>query len=324
MSRPLRIDYPDAWHHVMNRARKGMSLFEDDTDYQQFLDLLQETAKLFHVKVAAFCLMRTHYHLLVQTPHANLSRCMRHLNGVYTQRYNFRHDQDGTLFRGRYRSILVDADSYVLQLVRYIHLNPLKAGLVTHLDQYAWSSHEGYLSSARKWDWLYRNFVLEMLTPLKSSRISLYREFMGQREDEDLALVLEGKRLPPILGGDTFVDWVKDRFFEEKTDHDIPASKDLAPDMDTILSEVIRHYGLKRSALMRVRRGRENEPRDVAMYLIRTLRSEPLMKVGAGFGLHRYSSVSSVVTRIKNRLQKDKQFKKRLTLIEKDILKGQS
>ena len=83
---------------------------------------------------------------MVQTPDANLSRCMRHLNGVYTQRYNVRHGCDGTLFRGRYKSILVDADSYVLQLVRYIHRNPLKAGRVKRLDQYVWSSHKGYLS----------------------------------------------------------------------------------------------------------------------------------------------------------------------------------
>ena len=88
MSRPLRIDYPKAWHHVMNRARRGTALFIDKADFQQFIDLLQETAELFNVNVAAFCLMPTHYHLMVQTPDANLSRCMRHLNGVYTQKYN--------------------------------------------------------------------------------------------------------------------------------------------------------------------------------------------------------------------------------------------
>jgi putative transposase len=91
MTRPLRIDYQNAWHHVMNRARRGVNLYRDKADYQQFIDLLQETADLFDVNVAAFCLMPTHYHLMAQTPDANLSRCMRHLNGVYTQRYNVRH-----------------------------------------------------------------------------------------------------------------------------------------------------------------------------------------------------------------------------------------
>jgi len=89
-------------------------------DVHQFIDLLQETAELFNVNVAAFCLMPTHYHLMVQTPDANLSRCMRHLNGIYTKKDNVVHGSDGTLFRGRYKSILVDADSYVLQLVKPI------------------------------------------------------------------------------------------------------------------------------------------------------------------------------------------------------------
>jgi len=84
MSRPLRIDYPNAWHHVMNRARRGQDLFIDKADYQQFISLLQEAADLFNVNVAAYCLMQTHYHLLLQNLYANLSRCMRHLNGVYT------------------------------------------------------------------------------------------------------------------------------------------------------------------------------------------------------------------------------------------------
>ena len=323
MSRPLRIDYPDAWHHVMNRARRGENLFADDTDYQQFIELLQETVKLFHVNVVAFCLMSTHYHVMVQTPHANLSRCMRHLNGVYTQMYNLRHGRDGTLFRGRYKSILVDGDSYVLQLVRYIHLNPLKAGVVTRPGQYAWSSHKGYLSRARKWNWLYRDLVLKMLTPQKSAQIRLYKEFMAQKEDEDLVQVLERKKLPSVLGGETFISWIKDRFSKEKIDREVPASRYLAPETDTILREVGLHYDLNRSSMTRVRRGMENEARDVAMYLIRSLRSEPLMKVGAGFGLNRYSSVSSAVIRVKSRLQKDKQFRNRLEHIEGNILKGQ-
>ena len=110
MARPLRIEYPNAWYHVMNRARGGADLYPCKEDYLCFTELLMEAAKMFNVKVAAFCLMLTHYHLLVQTPEANLSRFMRHINGVYTQRYNARNNCDGTLFRGRYKSILIDAD----------------------------------------------------------------------------------------------------------------------------------------------------------------------------------------------------------------------
>lgn len=323
MSRPLRIDYPNAWHHVMNRARKGENLFVGKVDYQQFLDLLQETADLFNVNVTAYCLMPTHYHLMVQTPDANLSRCMRHLNGIYTQGYNVRHDRDGTLFRGRYKSILVDADSYVLQLVRYIHKNPLKAGIVKYLDQYVWSSHKGYLSKAKKWDWLYKDFVLQILTTQKSSQIRVYRHFMSQEQDEDFSRVFDRKNLPPMLGSENFVSRIKDRFFQTKIDKEVPASKQLAPDIDMIISEVSRHYEINPTTLKSVRRGIENEPRDVAMYLIRSMRSEPLIRIGAEFGL-RYSSVSSVIGRVRSKLQKDRKFKNRLEYIKNSILKSQT
>jgi REP element-mobilizing transposase RayT len=108
--------------------------------------------------------MSNHYHLLVQTPAANISRCMRHINGVYTQRYNRRHRCDGQLFRGRYKSILVSGDSYLLQLVRYVHKNPVKAGIVSEPEEYLWSSHKPYLSAARKRDWLNKAFIYSLLT----------------------------------------------------------------------------------------------------------------------------------------------------------------
>jgi len=118
-----------------------------------------------------------------------------------------------------------------------------------------------------------------------------------------------------MLGSEKFISWIKNRFFKKKLYKEIPASKQLAPDLDTILLEVSRYS---------VRRGIENEPRDVSMYLIRCMRSEPLMKIGADFGLNRYSSVSSAVMRVKNRLQKDRKFKNRLEQIESNILKGQT
>lgn len=324
MARPLRIDYPNAWHHVMNRARRGADLFLDKADYQQFIALLQEIVDLFNVNVAAFCLMPTHYHLMVQTPEANLSRCMRQLIGVYTQRYNVRHGSDGTLFRGRYKSILVEADSYVLQLVRYIHRNPLKAGLVKHLHKYRWSSHKGYLSKSQKWDWLYKNFILQMLTTQPGDQIQAYQQFMAQEQDEGLGRVLEAKNPPSMLGSEKFIAWIKERFFKTKLHKEVPASKDLAPDLKTIITEVSRHYEVKRTKLKAVRRGIENEPRDVAIYLIRSMRSEPLMRVGGCFGMNRYSSVSSAVTRVKIKLQKDRKFKAHLEDIRNNILKGQT
>ena len=136
MTRPLRIMYPNAWYHVMNRGRRGEQVFKSKDDYECFIAILHEALELFALRVSAYCLMQNHYQLLVQTPGANLDRCMRHINGVYTQRYNSAHGLDGPLFRGRYKAIVVGEDSYLLQLVRYIHRNPVRAGIVEKPEQY--------------------------------------------------------------------------------------------------------------------------------------------------------------------------------------------
>ncbi len=131
MARPLRIQFPDAWYHVMNRGRRGDLIFKDKGDYYAFIDLLKDCVEMWNIRVVAYCLMGNH--ILLQTPDANLSRCMRHINGVYTQYFNRTHGLDGHLFRGRYKSILVDSDSYLLELLRYIHRNAFEAGMVDRL-----------------------------------------------------------------------------------------------------------------------------------------------------------------------------------------------
>ncbi|HDL07657.1 MAG TPA: transposase, partial [Desulfobacteraceae bacterium] len=120
MSRPLRIELPGAWYHVMNRGRRSESIFSDKHDYLMFIKLLIEISEMWNVNIAAYCLMTNHYHIWLQPPEVIGSRCKRHLNSVYTQRYNKRYGFDGQLFRGRYKSILVCDDSHLLELVRYI------------------------------------------------------------------------------------------------------------------------------------------------------------------------------------------------------------
>ena len=141
-----------------------------------------------------------------------------------------------------------------------------------------------------------------MLTAQKSNQIQIYKQFMAQESDEDLVRFLDGKNPPSMLGSEKFISWIKDRFSKKKKDKEVPASKELAPDMATIISELGRYYEIKPSTLKTVRRGIANQPRDVAIYLIRSIRSEPLMRVGASFGLNRYSSVSSAVMRVKIKL----------------------
>ena len=131
MARPLRIEFPSALYHVTSRGDRREPIFEDDEDRRKFLRVLAETVDRFNWICHAYCLMTNHYHLVVETPEANLSKGMRQLNGVYTQASNRRHRRTGHLFQGRFKAILVDKDSYLLELTRYVVLNPVRAKMAT-------------------------------------------------------------------------------------------------------------------------------------------------------------------------------------------------
>ena len=310
MFRPLRIQYPDAWYHLMNRGRRREEIYTDKHDYMGFIDLLQEVSEIFNVSIAAYCLMSNHYHLLIQTPDANLSRFMRHINGVYTQRFNLRHGHDGPLFRGRYKSILIDQDSYLLELIRYIHRNPFESGLEKAFGQYLWSSHKGYLSNAGKWDWLHKEFILSIFSKDRNLGIKLYKEFVLKENSEDIARILGRIRVPPVLGDERFMKTVKERFFNKKTDKEVPQSKSLAPSLAEIRSAVCKSYGIDEKALLASKRGVANEPRKMAIYLARRISSESLDEIAKAFNVGTYSSVSSVVNRTGSQLRTESRLKK--------------
>lgn len=322
MSRPLRIQYPNAWYHVMNRGRRAERIFNDEDDYTMFIELLKEASEAWNIRICAYCLMPNHYHLLVQTPEANISRAMRHINGIYTQRFNRRHGCDGQLFRGRYKSIVVDANSYLLQLVRYIHSNPAKAGIAP-MDRYQWSSHKGYLSIARKWDWIYKSFVFRLLSKNKKNWIKKYRQLMSEEDDGDLAGIIEGKKWPSILGGKSFTDWIKGQYHDLKDDLEVPAIRELAPEADKIKSTVCDYYAVEPASLYRTKRGEFNEARNVAAYLLRRLRRDSLKSIGEQLHIRKYSSASSAIERLKIKIKKDRHLKQRIDTLINLIGKSQ-
>jgi REP element-mobilizing transposase RayT len=323
MSRPLRIEFPNAWYHILNRGRRKELIFTDKKDYYRFIDLLQDTSEQWNLRIAAYCLMPNHYHLLVQTPDANISRCMRHIDGVYTQRFNRHHECDGSLFRGRYKSILVDADRYLLQLVRYIHYNPLKAGLTDRIDRYLWSSHRGYLSKAEKWNWLYKAFVFSMLTKNKGDRVKNYRQFISAEDENDISKVLDKKKWPAMLGSVDFIAKVKEKFFFEKINDEVPQSHELAPDPHQIQKIVCEYYSIDQGKLFSSRRGVFNEPRNIAIYLTRRLRGDSLKQIGVRFQLKKYSSVSSIIERTNEAIAKDQKLKNRVEKLITVLSKSQ-
>ena len=321
MSRPLRIQYPNAWYHVMNRGRRGEAVFQSKDDCQCFIDLLHEAIELFSLRISAYCLVTNHYHLLVQTPDANLSRCMRHINGVYTQRFNARYEYDGQLFRGRYKAILVGQDRYLLQLVRYIHNNPLRAGIVKGAGQYEWSSHRGYLSKAKKWNWLHKEFILSMFAEDSTHRLRRYRSFMADDEEKSFLDRMNLKRLPSVLGDDQFVNTIKERFFERKRHIEVPESKRLAPDTNDIINAVCDFYAIDKAHLRDAKRGTINEARNMAIYLLRYLRGDSLTSIGKVFDIQSYSTVSSIIERFKVRMQTEQKLLKKVEETRKILIR---
>ena len=189
MARPLRIEYPGAVYHVMNRGLARSLVFLDPTDYALFLQVVGEIHTLWGVEVLAYCLMGNHYHLCLRTPTANLGRVMRHVNGLYTQRFNRAHRRDGPVFRGRYKAIVIEAEAYLASVIRYIHLNPVKAKLVKSPETFQWSSHAQYLTPRSAPAWL---AVRQVLDRIGSPRV--FHEFVLSGNEEALEAFYAGDR----------------------------------------------------------------------------------------------------------------------------------
>lgn len=309
---------------MMNRGRRGEDIFADSNDYEGFIALLQETSKMFDLRVSAFCLMSNHYHLLVQTPSGNLSRAMRHVNGVYTQRYNRRRNIDGQLFRGRYKSVLVQEDSHLLELLRYLHRNPVTAHMCNSVGDYPWSSHQGYISSAKKWDWLNKATLLDMFSKEQNKAKRQYLNFVQCENSAEVTDFFSKKNLPTFFCTQDFVEWIKATYHQLQNHEEIPQSRGLAPTISEIKQAVCQCYKIQEKDLELTKRGRINEPRNVAVYLARRRCGLRLEEIGQEFGIEKYSSVSSIVTRTEKLLVQNKQLRKRIDIIELKLNKSQA
>jgi len=215
MSRPLRIEYKNAFYHIMNRGRRREKIFFDDVDRDLFLSVLAEAVMLFNIKIYAYCLMSNHYHLLVSVPDANIARAMRHINGIYTQKINRKHKLEGALFKGRYKSILIEEDGYFMECVRYIHRNPIKAGLVKESGEYSWTSHNCYINKKSQFNWLSVDEALYYWGADRKSAIIEYIRYLNQKVPESFDKRLEGVNWPSVLGSEKFKDKIKKIFLGE-------------------------------------------------------------------------------------------------------------
>lgn len=306
MSRPLRIIEPGLWHHVMNRGASGTPIFLDDRDRHAFLDLVEECARRWRVRTAALCLMDNHYHLLVCDDQGMLSRAMRHLDGVYTQRFNRRYERDGSLMRGRFHDRLVETDGYVLEVVRYIHTNPIRAGLVSRAAEYRWSSHRAYVN-AESPAWLDKTDVWELFGDGSVEDRLRFDEFTHQRIPRELLRTLDSRRWTPILGSDEFVASWRQRL-RQKAPHGTPDVPEARRLQSWNLAEVVDaarvEFGLEEHELLQGRRGRFNPERMAALLVCRDHTAATLQEIAEVFRVSA-SSVSSTVYRIRTRLGAD-------------------
>jgi len=204
MARPLRIEFAGALYHITSRGdHRREATYEDYEDREVFLGVLAEVVERYNWICHSFCLMTNHYHLVIETVEGNLSRGMRHLNGVYTQASNRRHLRVGHLFHGRFKGILVDKDAYLQELARYVVLNPVRAGMVESPEQWPWSSYRAMMGEVLVPNWLAVDGLLSQFGAEREEARRHYRRFVL---DEIGQGVREGLRQQIYLGGEAFVE----------------------------------------------------------------------------------------------------------------------
>jgi len=225
MARPLRLEFPDAIYHVTARGNAQSAVFHDDEDRELFLVCLGEVVVRFGWLCHAYCLMDNHYHLLIETPDGNLSLGMRQLNGVYTQRFNRRHGRVGHLFQGRFKAIVVDRDSYLLELCRYVVLNPIRAAMVKHIEQYPWSSYPATMGLAACPDWISTDWLLGQFGKRRAIAQRRYADFVA--EGVGLSSPWSAVRGQALLGSEVFVEKMRPLLEQKDELREIPRAQRL-------------------------------------------------------------------------------------------------
>jgi len=203
MARPLRIEFEGALYHVTSRGDRREPIYEDDEDRNTFLHTLSGVVERFHWICHAYCLMGNHYHLVVETPEGKLSKGMRQLNGVFTQASNRRHKRSGHLFQGRFKAILVDRDAHLLELTRYVVLNPVRAGMVKTPGDWAWSSYRAMVGEAAVPSWLAVDGLLSLFDPRRGQARRRYRRFVAEGIGQES--LWAGLRQQIYLGDEKFI-----------------------------------------------------------------------------------------------------------------------
>lgn len=275
MSRPLRLEFRGALYHVTSRGDGQENIYLDDGDRSDCLAVLGEVVKRFNWTVHAYCLMSNHYHLLVETPDGNLAQGMRQFNGVYTQRFNRRHGRVGHVFQGRYKAIIVQKENYLLELARYIVLNPVRAGMVRSAREWPWSSYRATAGGATSAEWLTTDWILSAFASRKGVAIERYRAFVSEGKNQ--ASPWELLRNQIYLGDDRFVEKLQDSLEKEKDLSEIPSAQRLK------VAHPLDYYTTK------------YQDRNQAIFMAYQSGGYSLKEIGDHVGLH-YSRISRIIS----------------------------
>ena len=204
MARPLRLELAGGLYHITSRGDRREAIYDNDEDRESWLDIFGNTCKRFNWRCHAYCLMNNHYHIVIETAEANLSKGMRQLNGVYTQYYNRKYDRAGHVFQGRYKGILVERDEYLLELARYVVLNPIRAQMINTIEAWNWSSYQEMIGEKPAQPWLETDWILGQFSKQRITAIGRYIDFV--REGIGLPSIWNHLQNQIFLGSEQFIN----------------------------------------------------------------------------------------------------------------------
>lgn len=280
MARPLRLEFAGALYHITSRGDRREDIYEDDIDRKTFLSVLNSVCDTYNWVCHAYCLMSNHYHLLIETPDANLSRGMRQLNGVYTQKYNRSHGRVGHVFQGRYKAILVEKENYLLELSRYIVLNPVRAGMTHSPADWPWSSYRATVDQEKGLECLNVEWILATFGKRKPVAIERYKIFVSEGKGQPSLWKLLQHQM--YLGSEQFIEKMQSFIDVDKELDEIPSSQRRPKPKELEYYEVL------------------SQDRNTAIVKAYRSGGYTMKEIGFHFGVH-YSTVSGIVKNHKSK-----------------------
>jgi putative transposase len=310
MARPLRIEFEDAFYHITSRGNEQKDIFKSVRDREKFLQYLESATERYSAAIHAYCLMDNHYHLFLQTPAGNVSQIMQHINGAYTTYYNVKRKRAGHLFQGRYKALLVDADAHAQELSRYIHLNPVRAGVTEKPEQYPWSSYNAYINRTQQPEWLHTDFILGLFAARKEPARKQYRRFVESLVGKEQESPLRNIFASTILGDAAFISRIREQYVNLNVyDRNLPDIKHFyeKPDIEEIVRLVEKAIPEDSGLSKRVQ-----------LYICHKYSGQKLKDIGLYFGVGE-SGVSQSSRRVAMKIGEDKKMKKLIRLILSDL-----